>query len=59
VSERNIDAVTGLSGPMPAYLYLVVEALIEPVCTRDSRATSPPARGRYVRRFGRAPHVDG
>ncbi|HTT58814.1 MAG TPA: pyrroline-5-carboxylate reductase [Acidimicrobiales bacterium] len=29
VSERNIDAVTGLSGPMPAYLYLVVEALIE------------------------------
>jgi pyrroline-5-carboxylate reductase len=29
VSERQIDAVTGLSGPMPAYLYLVVEALIE------------------------------
>ena len=29
VAERNIDAVTGLSGPMPAYLYLVVEALIE------------------------------
>jgi pyrroline-5-carboxylate reductase len=29
VSERNLDAVTGLSGPMPAYLYLVVEALIE------------------------------
>jgi pyrroline-5-carboxylate reductase len=29
VTERNIDAVTGLSGPMPAYLYLVVEALIE------------------------------
>jgi pyrroline-5-carboxylate reductase len=29
VIERNIDAVTGLSGPMPAYLYLVVEALIE------------------------------
>jgi pyrroline-5-carboxylate reductase len=29
VSERNIDAVTGLSGPMPAYLYLVIEALIE------------------------------
>jgi pyrroline-5-carboxylate reductase len=28
-AERNIDAVTGLSGPMPAYLYLVVEALIE------------------------------
>jgi len=29
VTERNIDAVTGLSGPMPAYLYMVVEALIE------------------------------
>lgn len=29
VSERNIDAVTGLSGPMPAYLYLVIESLIE------------------------------
>lgn len=29
VPERSIDAVTGLSGPMPAYLYLVVEALIE------------------------------
>lgn len=29
VSERNIDAVSGLSGAMPAYLYLVVEALIE------------------------------
>jgi pyrroline-5-carboxylate reductase len=29
VTERNIDAVTGLSGPMPAYLYMVIEALIE------------------------------
>ena len=29
VTERNLDAVTGLSGPMPAYLFLVVEALIE------------------------------
>ena len=29
VTERNLDAVTGLSGPMPAYLYLVVEALVE------------------------------
>jgi pyrroline-5-carboxylate reductase len=29
VTERNIDAVTGLSGPMPAYLYLVIESLIE------------------------------
>ena len=29
VTERNIDTVTGLSGPMPAYLYLVVESLIE------------------------------
>ncbi|HEY7930667.1 MAG TPA: pyrroline-5-carboxylate reductase [Acidimicrobiales bacterium] len=29
VTERQIDAVTGLSGPMPAYLYLVIEALIE------------------------------
>jgi pyrroline-5-carboxylate reductase len=29
VTERNIDAVTGLSGSMPAYLYLVIEALIE------------------------------
>jgi pyrroline-5-carboxylate reductase len=29
VTEKNIDAVSGLSGPMPAYLYLVVEALIE------------------------------
>jgi pyrroline-5-carboxylate reductase len=29
VTERNIDTVTGLSGSMPAYLYLVVESLIE------------------------------
>ena len=27
--ERQLDVVTGLSGSMPAYLYLVVEALIE------------------------------
>jgi pyrroline-5-carboxylate reductase len=29
VSGSNIDAVTGLSGPVPAYLYLVIEALID------------------------------
>jgi pyrroline-5-carboxylate reductase len=29
VTEKNLDAVTGLSGAMPAYLYLVVEALID------------------------------
>ena len=29
VAERSIGAVTGLSGSMPAYLYLVVEALID------------------------------
>ncbi|MFI5035030.1 MAG: pyrroline-5-carboxylate reductase [Acidimicrobiales bacterium] len=29
VTERQLEAVTGLSGAMPAYLYLVVEALIE------------------------------
>jgi pyrroline-5-carboxylate reductase len=29
VTERSIDTVTGLSGSMPGYLYLVVEALIE------------------------------
>jgi pyrroline-5-carboxylate reductase len=29
VSERNIDGVTGLSGSMPAYLYLVIESLID------------------------------
>jgi pyrroline-5-carboxylate reductase len=27
--ERQLDVVTGLSGSMPAYLYLVVESLIE------------------------------
>lgn len=29
VTERQLEAVTGLSGPMPAYLYMVIEALIE------------------------------
>ncbi len=29
VTERQLEAVTGLSGPMPAYLFLVVESLIE------------------------------
>lgn len=29
VSERNIDAVTGLSGSGPAYIFLVTEAMIE------------------------------
>jgi pyrroline-5-carboxylate reductase len=29
VTERNLDAVTGLSGSGPAYFYLVVEAMIE------------------------------
>jgi pyrroline-5-carboxylate reductase len=29
VTERNLDIVTGLSGAMPAYLYMIVESLIE------------------------------
>ncbi len=29
VAEKNMDAVTGVAGSAPAYLYLVVEALIE------------------------------
>lgn len=29
VTERHLDVVTGLSGSMPAYLYLVIEALVE------------------------------
>jgi len=29
LSEKHMDTVTGLSGPMPAYLYMVVEALVE------------------------------
>ncbi len=29
LSEKHLDAVTGLSGPMPAYLFMIVEALIE------------------------------
>ncbi|HEV3213495.1 MAG TPA: pyrroline-5-carboxylate reductase [Acidimicrobiales bacterium] len=39
--ERQLDVVTGLSGSMPAYLYLVVEALIEAgVLQGLTRATS-------------------
>jgi pyrroline-5-carboxylate reductase len=41
--ERHLDVVTGLSGSMPAYLYLVVEALIEAAVlqglTRDTAST--------------------
>jgi pyrroline-5-carboxylate reductase len=29
VNEYQIDAVTGMSGSGPAYMYLVLEALIE------------------------------
>jgi pyrroline-5-carboxylate reductase len=29
IPEKNMDAATGVSGSLPAYLYLVVEALIE------------------------------
>ena len=54
IPEKNMDAVTGLSGPMPAYLYLVIEALIEAgvhkVCPETSRARwssrPSPVRGR-------------
>ncbi|RLI14838.1 MAG: pyrroline-5-carboxylate reductase, partial [Candidatus Hecatellales archaeon] len=29
VEERHMDAITGLSGSGPAYIYLIVEALVE------------------------------
>jgi pyrroline-5-carboxylate reductase len=65
VTERNIDAVTGLSGPMPAYLYLVVEALIEAGVhqglSRDVSRTlvvdSFAGAGALLKQSGEAPEV--
>jgi pyrroline-5-carboxylate reductase len=65
VTERNIDAVTGLSGPMPAYLYLIVEALIEAGVhqglSRDVSRTlvvdSFAGAGALLKQSGEAPEV--
>lgn len=65
VTEGNLDAVTGLSGPMPAYLYLVVEALIEAGVhqglSRDVSRTlvvdSFAGSGALLQQSGEAPEV--
>ena len=48
--ERQLDVVTGLSGSMPAYLYLVVEALVEAGVlqglTRETSSTLVSARSK-------------
>ena len=55
VGEPMLDAVTGLSGSGPAYVFLVAEAMIEAgVLVGLARDVARQARGADVARFGHA-----
>ena len=52
--ERHLDAVTGISGSGPAYVFLVAEAMIEAGVTAGlTRDDQPPAGGRHLARARR------